>query len=130
VEPRPEFDAVATSLSQSFSAEAETVREARDFVREHLVDTQVDIDSAVLLTSELATNAVVHAQSDYNVTIRRSTGAIRVELRNDEPAMLPVLSAPTDGGRGLHLVERMSSRWGTESDADHKLVWFELPDPA
>ena len=121
---------IASSPSQSFAGEAETVREARQFVREHLVGTRVDIDRAVLLTSELATNAVVHAHSDYEITIRRSTGSVRVELVNDEPEMLPVLSQPSERGRGLHLLEEMASRWGTESEADHKLVWFELPDPA
>jgi anti-sigma regulatory factor (Ser/Thr protein kinase) len=131
VEPRPEADAVVTSsLSQSFSGEAQTVREARDFVRDHLIDTDVDIDRAVLLTSELATNAVVHAHSGYQVTIRRSPSTIRVELLNDEPGILPVLNEPGDGGRGLQLLDQMAFRWGTESGTDHKLVWFELPDPA
>jgi len=122
---------VATSSpSHTFAGHVETVRDARDFVREQLLGTKVDVDCAVLLTSELASNAVVHAQSDYRITIRRNHGSIRIELLNDAPGALPVLRAPSEGGRGLGLVDAMSSRWGTESESDHKLVWFELPDPA
>ena len=119
-----------SSPSQNFVGEKKTVREARDFVREQLLDTHVDIDSAVLLTSELASHAVVHTHSGYRVTIERHGGSVRVEFRNDAPAMLPVLRGLSEGGRGLQLVEAMASRWGTESEAGHKLVWFELPDPA
>jgi anti-sigma regulatory factor (Ser/Thr protein kinase) len=116
--------------SRAFSAGAESVREARDFVRNRLFDTHVDIDDAVLLTSELASNAVTHARSDYRVTIRRSTGAVRIEFHNDAPEMVPMFETPSErGGRGMRLVESISSRWGTESAPDHKIVWFELPDP-
>jgi anti-sigma regulatory factor (Ser/Thr protein kinase) len=91
--------------------------------------TAVNIDDAVLLTSELATNAVIHAHSGYQIEIRRRSASIRVELVNDEPEVLPILAPPTDnGGRGLHLVEAIASRWGIESDPDHKMVWFELQD--
>jgi hypothetical protein len=43
--------------------------------------------------------------------------------------MLPFLAEPRDtGGRGLHLVEALATRWGTESSDDEKVVWFELAD--
>jgi anti-sigma regulatory factor (Ser/Thr protein kinase) len=115
--------------SQTFAGRADTIRDARAFVRGELGDTHVDVESAVLLTSELASNAVVHAGGEYMVTIRRNPGSIRVELVNDAPETLPVLREASEGGRGLRLVEAVASRWGTESDAAHKLVWFELPDP-
>jgi anti-sigma regulatory factor (Ser/Thr protein kinase) len=106
------------------------VSEARSFVRECLRGTAADVNNAVLLTSELAANAVIHAHSGYQIDIRRSTGSIRVELLNDEPEILPMLTEPTeDGGRGLRLVESLASCWGMESDPDHKMVWFELQDP-
>jgi anti-sigma regulatory factor (Ser/Thr protein kinase) len=106
------------------------VGEARSFVRECLRGTAADVDNAVLLTSELAANAVIHAHSGYQIDIRRSTGSVRVELLNDEPEILPMLTEPTeDGGRGLRLVESLASCWGMESDPDHKMVWFELQDP-
>jgi anti-sigma regulatory factor (Ser/Thr protein kinase) len=99
---------IASTLGcRTFDSQLDSLREARQFVRDCPHGTAVNIDDAVLLTSELATNAVIHAQ----------------------PEVLPVLAPPTDnGGRGLHLVEAIASRWGIESDPDHKLAWFELQD--
>jgi anti-sigma regulatory factor (Ser/Thr protein kinase) len=106
------------------------VREARIFVRECLLGTAADVDNAVLLTSELVANAAIHAHSGYQIDMRRSTALIRVELLNDEPEILPMLTEPTeDGGRGLRLIETLASCWGMESDPRHKMVWFELHDP-
>jgi hypothetical protein len=111
-------------------ANHETLNERRS-----IVDVLVDEGSGVagpgrLLTSELASNAVTHADSDYRVTIRRSAGAVRIEFHNDAPEMVPMLVSPSErGGRGMLLVDSISSRWGTESAPDHKIVWFELPDP-
>jgi anti-sigma regulatory factor (Ser/Thr protein kinase) len=122
--------APTTLGSRTFASQIESVREGRSFVRDCLRDTAADVDNAVLLASELATNAVIHANSGYQIDVRRSTTSIRVELLNDEPAVLPMLSEPTeDGGRGLRIVEALASSWGMESDADHKMVWFELQDP-
>src|SRR5262245_12138816 len=115
--------------SRTFTSEAASVREAREFVRECLRETDADVDSAVLLTSALATNAAEHAHSDYEIKVEHVEDAIRVEVRNDEPGLLPTLAEPQDvGGRGLHLVEALAKRWGTESADDRKVVWFELAD--
>ena len=105
-EPEPKLDAMGTSSpSQTFVGGVETIRDARDFVREQLVDTHVDVERAVLLTSELATNAVVHARSEYMVTIRRSTGSIRVELLNDAPRLWTIFSQRPPGPL-LKIVEK------------------------
>ena len=121
---------IASDLSQIFAGEAETISDARDFVREQLLDTHVDIDRAVLLTSELASNAVTQARSSYEVTIRRNEGSVRVELLNGAPKRRSGLRSPVEDRRRLRIMEAMASRWGTESEPGHKLVWFELPDPA
>ena len=122
--------ASTTLGSRTFGSQIESVREARSFVRDCLRDTAADVDNAVLLASELATNAVIHANSGYQIDIRRSTTSIRIELLNDEPAILPMLAEPTeDGGRGLRIVETLASSWGMESDVHHKMVWCELQDP-
>jgi anti-sigma regulatory factor (Ser/Thr protein kinase) len=112
---------------RTFALEPASVRAAREFVRDCLQQTAVDVDSAVLLTSELATNAIEHANSAYQIEVRHLPDAIRVELSNDEPKMLPAMTNPDEaGGRGLHLVDALASRWGTESRPDKKVVWFEL----
>src|SRR4051812_26055131 len=115
---------------RTFPSEATSVRDARDFVRDCLRETRADVESAVLMTSELATNAVEHAHSDYEVEVRHVDHMIRIEVRNDEPQLLPVASAAetpsswTDTrGRGLQLLEVLSSRWGIESSDDRKAIW-------
>jgi anti-sigma regulatory factor (Ser/Thr protein kinase) len=112
---------------QSFDARPESVRAARRFVESVLAETGADAETAALLTSELATNAVIHADSTFEVRIRIADSRVRVAIVNDEPELLASLREPDErGGRGLRLVESLAVRWGTESDRSHKIVWFEL----
>jgi anti-sigma regulatory factor (Ser/Thr protein kinase) len=83
-----------------------------------------------LLVSELATNAVVHARSRFEITVRLALGRIRVEVSDGSP-WLPRprqswATADRENGRGLHLVERLSSQWGATATTDGKVVWFEV----
>jgi anti-sigma regulatory factor (Ser/Thr protein kinase) len=86
------------------------------------------IDAAALMTTELATNAVEHAQSPYTLTIDLTAQTLRVDVR-DASTSAPVVcpGAPNTGlgGRGLALVAALSDRWGYEPLADGKSVWFE-----
>jgi len=86
------------------------------------------IDTCVLLVSELATNAVLHARTPFTVTIERRP-ALRVEVHDEDPR----LPHPRDygpeasSGRGLHLVEALAQSSGTVTHAaGGKSVWFEL----
>ena len=90
---------------------------------------------ATLLTSELVTNAVLHARSDVAVELRLEGPSLRI-LVSDAAHRPPQprrhgLHAGT--GRGLGLLELLSTGWGSEQAAEpyRKSVWFELPvDPA
>ena len=93
------------------------------------------IDDALLLVSELVTNAVQHGQPDIVLTIRPNPPGIGVSVR-DGGAEEPV--PPTDEpdpldlhGRGLHIVDALSSSWGVEpvEPPPGKIVWFELEPP-
>jgi len=87
-----------------------------------------DPDVAALLASELAANAVVHANSVFEVRVRTDGDVFRVEIVNDAPEMIAALKEPSEeSGRGLHIVDALSKRWGTEADDHEKAVWFELP---
>jgi two-component sensor histidine kinase len=84
------------------------------------------------MVSELVTNSVKHAHSDFKVSIDDSGGEIRVEVR-DTGRGQPVLRflAPTEpSGRGLRIVEALSHAWGTVDLPDGKTVWFTLPSKA
>jgi hypothetical protein len=102
--------------------------QARRFVADALRDVPVDTSLAVLLVSELVTNAVLHARTVLEVTVSTSPAGARVGVR-DGSQQRPRLrhydrQAPT--GRGLHLLESLASRWGVDEDEHGKTVWFEL----
>lgn len=86
------------------------------------------LDDALLLTSELVTNAVIHARSAVALTVRLTEDRLRVEVADQGQGAL-VMREPDPGdthGRGLLLLEALSSAWGTSADEHGKLVWFEL----
>lgn len=116
-----------------FRCQRESVPSARRFVRDALSEQPVEIsDAAELMASELATNCIRHAHTDFELTIH-SQGQIRVEVR-DTGRGRPTLLSPTPrdaSGRGLRIVESMSDAWGVIPAADGKAVWFTLvPPPA
>jgi anti-sigma regulatory factor (Ser/Thr protein kinase) len=101
-------------------------RYVRDVLRYHPL---AHIDAVELMVSELATNSVKHAHSDFKISINDSGGEIRVEVR-DTGRGQPVLRfpAPTEpSGRGLRIVEALSRAWGAVDSPDGKTVWFTLP---
>jgi anti-sigma regulatory factor (Ser/Thr protein kinase) len=115
-------------VEQRFSPDPANVRRARTFVVDALVGTAVDEELVRLLTSELATNAVLHAESEFRVRVRADPMIVRVEVINSEPELLLAMREPSgQGGRGLHLVKELSVDWGAESFRDEKVVWFEVP---
>jgi serine/threonine-protein kinase RsbW len=119
--------------SRTFIAEARSVGAARRYVRGVLrAHPLAHIDAVELMVSELATNSVKHADSDFKVSINDSGGEIRVEVR-DTGRGQPVLRfpAPTEpSGRGLRIVEALSTAWGTVDSPHGKTVWFKLPSKA
>lgn len=100
------------------------------------------IDTAVLLASELASNAVQHAcQDDAESSIAASArvrdGMLRVDVMDVDVSYASLVkamprppSADREDGRGLFLVESLSRRWGYDRLNSYKSVWFELPTTA
>jgi hypothetical protein len=88
-------------------------------------------ETAALLVSELATNALLHAVSAFEVIVIYPTaaGRVRLEVADGDPtAPTPLRPPPTvPHGRGLQLVAMLSEHWGAEeAKVGGKLVWFEL----
>jgi anti-sigma regulatory factor (Ser/Thr protein kinase) len=105
---------------------------ARRFVRAALESVDTDsavIETAELLTDELVTNAIVHAHTKSYLFVRATKGRVRVEV-TDPDDQLPTMATPdTDAlsGRGLVIVNGLSSAWGIERTTEGgKTVWFEL----
>ncbi|GAU67117.1 hypothetical protein SSP35_04_01980 [Streptomyces sp. NBRC 110611] len=82
---------------------------------------------ATLLTSELVTNALVHADGGAVVTARVGD-RLRVEVRDWAPGRPQVGPATMEGtsGRGLMLVRALADAWGIRAEGFGKCVWFEL----
>ena len=105
-------------------------RIARAFVAENLQSWQLDdlIEPASLVVSEVVTNAVIHARSDAELVLERTPTALRISVTDRgsgltrEPG-----STGSDGGRGLLIVQQLSTSWGAEPTGDGNRVWAELP---
>jgi anti-sigma regulatory factor (Ser/Thr protein kinase) len=112
-----------------FPMDAQSVAAARRFVGQAIGHCDPDtVDVARLLTSELATNALVHARSAFEVIASEYDGTVHVEVRDAcaSPPM-PVSVKPTDEhGRGIQLLRALSTEWGVVDNPAGKTVWFDL----
>ncbi|GAA2973599.1 MULTISPECIES: ATP-binding protein [Streptomyces] len=130
----------------SFPARPGSVRSARHAVRDALHSWGLDAavgDLAVLLVSELVTNALCYAAGPIGVRVVRphpdgdgpGTAAagrgLRVEVSDPlpEPPTERTAGPDDEGGRGLQLVACSARRWGTRRGKSGKTVWFELALP-
>jgi anti-sigma regulatory factor (Ser/Thr protein kinase) len=121
---------VAETVRRRFEADPQSVREARRFVRETISSRATGAESAeddlVLALSEMATNAVLHAGTPFEVVVT-TDGFVRIEVE-DESTEAPVRRSPSDGalgGRGLQIIEDVCDRWGVHVVRDRKCVWCE-----
>jgi anti-anti-sigma factor len=129
---RPFVERVEVDLGSELSAASRARREVRQAAGT-LLDEEM-LDAAILLTSELVANAVIHPRSTNGDSVQlRITcyeDGIRCEITDPGPGFDPANLGPRNpdtGGRGLLLVDALASRWGT-ARPEHSgfCVWFEL----
>ena len=126
--------------SQTFVGEQVSVRAARRFVNDHLARHGIDASVATLLTSELASNVVQHACTDFDITVTVDKDIVRVEIHDgiavseafrdliDNPPL--AVEATSVRGRGLLLVGATATRFGlTDKGPRGKALWFEIARP-
>jgi serine phosphatase RsbU (regulator of sigma subunit)/anti-sigma regulatory factor (Ser/Thr protein kinase) len=126
--------------SAAYQPEPAAAAAARRFVRQTLLSWSIAerspeadrlVDDAVLLTSELVTNAVVHAGTMLDVTCRMASGELEIAVRDRHPARsLPDIpqaaSMSAERGRGLLLPSALASSWGVTYARTAKAVWFRM----
>ena len=116
----------------ALSADPVSIPHARQFVCEqtrHLDDPDLSA-TLELLVSEIVTNAILHSPAPRNLRLVLDNTRVRVEVE-DRGERAPRMSESIDllksNGRGLHIVDRLSSSWGYDPvDTGGKVVWFEL----
>ena len=118
----------------SLPAQEASVGAARGLVTGALAEWAADdlTDDATLLVSELATNAVVHAGTNFDVSIELLGDAVEVAVTDRHPTRtLPAPSESVDvdleSGRGLFLTAALAEKWGVDYTSTTKRVWFRLP---
>jgi hypothetical protein len=101
---------------------------ARAFVSQHLIEHRLLylVDPVRLVASELATNALVHTQTAFTMTLGTLDETVLLTVR-DQSGALPArrcASAMDSAGRGLEIVDIVSLAWGiTQDSAGSKAVW-------
>ncbi|MFB8760637.1 SpoIIE family protein phosphatase [Streptomyces nigra] len=139
VDDRTRSSVITARAAASFEPVGRSVASARSFVRDTLQGWGFAdiVDDAVVLTSELVTNAVVHAGTSADVLCLRSEDGVRIEVADRYPEReIPLQGSPVnmgspdrEGGRGLQLCAALAGRWGVDYSPTHKQVWFQLDLP-
>jgi len=126
----------SAAASRRFPADATSVGQARRFLLGRLPDGRADgADALALMLSELATNAVCHAATEFEVTVHvvGETRQVVVEVTDDAGGYPTPQELDPDAtcGRGLHVVNALADAWGVDVRRGHpgKTVWFSSTLP-
>jgi hypothetical protein len=115
-------------LTREPAAAAEARGQVRAIIRAWKVP--VDTDVAVLLTSDLVTDAIMHGDCEtVTLVIRCSGGHLRIDVYDTSrpPAAEVDGPAPTEIGRGLALIAALSAEWGAFWTYAGRSAYFTLP---
>lgn len=90
--------------------------------------TDVRVDDALLVTDELASNAIRHGEAPRGsrLWLLDQGRRLRIEVTDSGPGQPRMITPHHAGGRGLRLVDRLASSWGVRRHADGKTVWAEV----
>jgi anti-sigma regulatory factor (Ser/Thr protein kinase) len=117
------------TLSTNLPRSPDSVVTARRLVKGHTpsLDSQQRQD-AVLMASELVTNAFVHGMGAISLRIDAEGDTVRIEVADDGNVVLAPSPQPSDhGGWGLLIVEQLADDWGVLEGSTR--VWFRLGRP-
>lgn len=117
--------------SRTFGPDVVEVRAARSFAASTVRGwtDRIVADLVGLVVSELAANAVVHARSNFTVALDWTGSRLTIEVQDASPERPTLTKGPVgaSNGRGLLIVDRLSSQWGVRPAAGPgKVVWAVL----
>jgi serine/threonine-protein kinase RsbW len=130
-----------TWWTRDFQGQAGQVRAARQWIAELLPECEPLAD-VLLLVSELCTNAVMHTRSGeaggrFSLAVAWTRESVRVVVEDQGSSTAPTIGVRTgdparadeadESGRGLRLVDRLASDWGTASRPGRRWVWADVP---
>lgn len=124
----------ASARSELFVPVPLAARAVRQFVADALTTWGCAdlVDQCELIVSELASNALLHAESPFRVTVSLHDDRIRLTVE-DASCLAPIHRPATldaSGGRGVGIVAALSRDWGTETSSGGKLVWVDVDMPS
>lgn len=105
------------------------VRQARAAVQRAMEGlSEEQVETALLLTSEVVTNAFLHARTQVDLMVEVSDEVVRVGVRDASSVMPRVKNyrSSSTTGRGLHLLDSLAASWGVDPTDSGKTVWFEV----
>ena len=116
--------------SKELGSSPGAVAESRTFVATTLRRWGLDelVMDAELLTSELVTNALIHARTEVQIAVAVADGSAEIGITDGAPGVprQRTASYPSEGGRGLRLVDAVAQDWGVANVGSGKQVWFRL----
>jgi anti-sigma regulatory factor (Ser/Thr protein kinase) len=125
----PEEDFVEVLASWEFPPQAMSVTTARVEAAALLADLEIDHTyEAQVIIDELAANAVVHAKTEFELTIERWQNGLRIIVR-DLSRLKPYIQYPdalAESGRGLFMLADVADDWGYHPTEDGKCVWANV----
>ncbi len=128
----PEVSATATSrVQRSLPAQPRSVPLARSWAEGWLGGSEVPgpaRDVALLVISELVTNAISQGEGAVRVTLEAGEGSLFVEVFDSGHRLPSLDDTPVDAtsGRGLRLVDAVCDEWGVREELRGKTVWARV----
>ena len=109
-----------------FEPEPESAKAVRRFVAETMPGA-LRLDDIMLVASELVSNVIRHARTEFEVQLSRENDRIRLEV-SDGSSIIPAIDDLDESKHGLRMIEALAQQWGVEATETGKIVWVEFAD--
>lgn len=115
--------------SKRFEPLVTSAVDVRRFVDSTLSEWKVKDELVGFLANELATNAILHARTPFEVKLAREDATCRIEVTDANPRMPVLQPVPPDSpsGHGMMIMNRQALQWGVEPQREGKTVWCVVP---